>query len=124
MPGEGPLRSADARGKGTVSTVAGPVPGRDEPSPATAGLAGEAGGITRLEQVLEELAAGLSRLSCPDAEDALDDIDSVHEEMALRDPDRRRLAELMDRITSAVTPIAGLLQLARQADDLIQVIAS
>jgi hypothetical protein len=121
MPGEGPLRSADARGKGTVSTVAGPVPGHDEPSPVTAG---EAVGITRLEQVLEELAAGLSRLSCPDAEDALDDIDSVHEEMALRDPDRRRLAELMDRITSAVIPVAGLLQLARQADDLIQVIAS
>src|ERR1700760_124890 len=64
------------------------------------------------EQARGELAAALRASGEPGTDDALEDLDRVHEELGRRKPDRGRLAQLMDRVTAVITPAGGLLELA------------
>jgi uncharacterized protein YukE len=107
------------------TSTAGPRPDSGASPAGTAQVstpppAGDA--ILQLEALLEQLAAGLSRLSCPECEGALDDIDRVQDELARCHPDANRLYELMDHIAAVVIPVAALRQAAEQAARLIEVI--
>jgi ABC-type transporter Mla subunit MlaD len=75
--------------------------------------------LARLEQALHELAAGLHALGGNDAEDALEDLDRVQDELHRRKPDSGRMSQLMDRVTAVVAPVGGLLELADHVRELI-----
>ena len=75
--------------------------------------------LARLEQALGELAAALRASGEPGTDDALEDLDRVHEELGRRKPDRGRLAQLMDRVTAVITPVGGLLELADHVRELV-----
>jgi hypothetical protein len=85
---------------------------------------GQAGdeAMARLEDLLGKLEAGVRGLRSAEAEDTLDDIAGVRHELRRRTPDRPRISQLLERITAVVTPVAGLLEVADRAKDLITVI--
>ncbi len=78
--------------------------------------------LARLEDLLGKLEAGVRDLHSAIAGDALDDIGSVRHELGRRTPDRPRISQLLDRITTVVAPVGSLLEVAERARELITAI--
>jgi hypothetical protein len=77
------------------------------------------GQLARLQQLLEELAARVGELDGPAADDALEDIDRVQDELRRRKPDRGRMVELVGKVSAVVAPVSGLVELADHIKELI-----
>jgi hypothetical protein len=75
--------------------------------------------LARLQQLLEELADQVTELGGPAADDALDDLDRVQDELHRRKPDRSRMIELVSRVGAVVAPVSGLVELADHVKELI-----
>ena len=75
--------------------------------------------LARLEELLQELAARVGELDGPAADDALDDLDRVQDELHRRKPDRGRMIELVSRVSAVVAPVSGLVELADHIKELI-----
>ena len=78
--------------------------------------------LARLEDLLRQLEAGVRELGGASAQDALEDIGRVHDELGRGKPDRPRISQLMERITAVVIPVSSLLELAERAKELIMAI--
>jgi hypothetical protein len=105
---------------GGNASVSGPVAAGYQAQAIQSGQG--AGEMARLEGLLRQLEAGLRELGGADADDALDDVVRVRQEMESRKPDRPRVGQLMDRIVAAVGPVSGLLEIANGARELITAI--
>ena len=77
------------------------------------------GGLTLDAGMLEELAARVGELDGPAADDALEDIDRVQDELRRRKPDRGRVVELVGKVSAVVAPVSGLVELADHIRELI-----
>jgi hypothetical protein len=78
--------------------------------------------LARIEDLLKKLEVGVRGLRTAQAEDTLDDIDGVRQELRRHTPDPSRISQLLARITAVVAPVASLLEVADRAKDLITVI--
>ena len=84
--------------------------------------AAPAGDLAQLEELLRQLERGLRQLNGTAAEDALDDVEGIRQEISRRQPERDRLTQLLGRISAVVAPVSGLLDLADRARELIMAI--
>jgi hypothetical protein len=84
--------------------------------------AAEPGRLAEIEDLLRQLETGLREMGGGAAEDALDDVDGVRNELVRRTPERARLSQLLARIGEVVAPVSGLLELADRAKDLIMTV--
>jgi ABC-type transporter Mla subunit MlaD len=84
--------------------------------------AAEAGRLAQIEDLLSQLETGLRGIGSSAAEDALDDVDGVRNELARRRPERARLSQLLARIGEVVGPVSSLLEVADRAKDLIMAV--
>jgi hypothetical protein len=84
--------------------------------------AAAAGELAQIEDLLGQLEAGLRQLDGAAAEDALDDVAGIRQEMNRRQPEPARLTQLLGRISAVVAPMSGLLELADRARELIMAI--
>lgn len=73
----------------------------------------------RLEQALKDLEDGIRQMGGARADDALEDIDRVREEMGRGKPDRGRIAQLVERVAAVVAPVSALAELADHVITLI-----
>jgi hypothetical protein len=78
--------------------------------------------MARLERALRELEAGVRAMGGAGADDALEDLDRVQDELQRRKPDRSRMTQLLDRVTAVVAPVSGLLELADHVRELITLV--
>jgi hypothetical protein len=130
MTSAGPWREADGAGGPDTgnagvyfsgNTFHGPV-AQGNHAHAVQVNQGAGGNLARLERALEQLAAGIREAGGDHADDALDDVDRVQDELHRRTPDRGRMIQLLERITAVVTPVSGLLEVADHARELISLI--
>ena len=129
MTSEGPWRGTDsASGPETVRTgmyfsgnsFHGPVAQGNQARAVQINQGtGPDGDLARLERALKQLEAGIREMGGDHADDALDDIDRVQNELHRRTPDRSRMIQLLERITAVVTPVSGLLEVADHVKELI-----
>jgi hypothetical protein len=75
--------------------------------------------ILRQQRALRELEAGVRAIGGAEADDALEDLDRVQDELRRRKPDRSRMTQLLDRVTAVIAPVSGLAELADHIKDLI-----
>jgi hypothetical protein len=80
------------------------------------------GRLAEIEDLLSQLETGLRGMGGGAAEDALDDVDGVRNELVRKTPGRDRLSQLLARISEVVAPVSGLLELADRAKDLIMAV--
>lgn len=84
--------------------------------------AAEPGRLAEIEDLLSQLETGLRGMGSGAAEDALDDVDGVRNELVRKTPEPARLSQLLARIAEVVTPVSGLLELVDRAKDLIMAV--
>jgi len=84
--------------------------------------AAEPGRLAEIEDLLGELETGLRGMGGGAAEDALDDVDGVRNELVRKTPERARLSQLLARIGQVVGPFSSLLELVDRAKDLIMAV--
>jgi hypothetical protein len=84
--------------------------------------AAEPGRLAEIEDLLSQLETGLRGMGSGAAEDALDDVDGVRNELVRKTPERARLSQLLARIGEVVAPVSGLLELVDRAKDLIMAV--
>ena len=77
----------------------------------------------RLEQALRELEAALKAMGGAAADEGLEDLARIQDELRRRKPDRSRVTQLMDRVTAVVAPVGGLLELADHVRELIALVS-
>jgi ABC-type transporter Mla subunit MlaD len=79
--------------------------------------------VARLERALRDLEAGVRAIGGAEADDALEDLDRVQDELRRRRPDRGRMIELVSRVGAVIAPVSGLVELADHIKDLIGLVA-
>ena len=84
--------------------------------------AADPGRLAEIEDLLSQLETGLRGMGGGAAEDALDDVDGVRNELVRKTPGRDRLSHLLANISEVVAPASGLLELADRAKDLIMAV--
>jgi len=117
--GQGFFNSGLYVGKGTFN---GPVAVGYQAQAVQSNQAGSGDDLARLEDLLQQLEGGIRQLAGAPAEAALADVGRLRNELDERSIDTRRISQLLQRITTVVAPVSGLLELVDRVKDLVTAI--